>query len=346
MTTNRLLLLSALLCSLVAGYAGASGPKQVPQTGGSGTGPTTNPVSVAQGGTGNTTGNAVTATALAANPTDCSANQFATAIDASGNLTCAQPAVAQVTGAAPIASPSFTGTVTAPQLVLGGSVSKAGVGTGGVWLSVGPSTVTDTTGTGTVPLVSANTFGVPTFAASGPVIYTNMATLYVPAPVRGANVTGTLRSIYAETGIFTAGVLQSTLGLTTSGAASTINKNSNFTTEIGDGTTTASVTIGGGSNNVVVGSHLSTTGVAPGISACGGSPSVDANASDSAGTVTPGSGATSCTITFHAAYVTFNHCRATSQASLAAFAYSYTKSVLTLTATALTGAIDYQCDGQ
>lgn len=34
------------------------------------------------------TGNASTATALAANPTDCSAGQFATAIAASGNLTC------------------------------------------------------------------------------------------------------------------------------------------------------------------------------------------------------------------------------------------------------------------
>lgn len=39
--------------------------------------------------TGSITGNAATATALAANPTDCSANNYATAIDANGNLTCA-----------------------------------------------------------------------------------------------------------------------------------------------------------------------------------------------------------------------------------------------------------------
>jgi hypothetical protein len=38
--------------------------------------------------TGNVTGNASTATALASNPTDCSAGNFANAIDASGNLTC------------------------------------------------------------------------------------------------------------------------------------------------------------------------------------------------------------------------------------------------------------------
>lgn len=41
--------------------------------------------------------NAATATALAANPTDCAANQFANAIAASGNLTCAQPTAANLT---------------------------------------------------------------------------------------------------------------------------------------------------------------------------------------------------------------------------------------------------------
>lgn len=38
----------------------------------------------------NITGNAATATALASNPTDCGAHTVATAIDASGNLTCSQ----------------------------------------------------------------------------------------------------------------------------------------------------------------------------------------------------------------------------------------------------------------
>jgi hypothetical protein len=39
------------------------------------------------------TGNASTATSLAVDPTDCSANKFATTIVASGNLTCAQIAL-------------------------------------------------------------------------------------------------------------------------------------------------------------------------------------------------------------------------------------------------------------
>lgn len=48
--------------------------------------------------TGNLIGNASTATALAANPTDCSASNFATAIAANGNLTCAQPLFTDISG--------------------------------------------------------------------------------------------------------------------------------------------------------------------------------------------------------------------------------------------------------
>jgi len=43
-------------------------------------------------GTASLVGNASTSTALAANPTDCGGGEFANAIDASGNLTCAAPA--------------------------------------------------------------------------------------------------------------------------------------------------------------------------------------------------------------------------------------------------------------
>lgn len=44
--------------------------------------------------TGNLAGNATTATALSANPSDCSANTFATGIDANGNLTCSAVSIA------------------------------------------------------------------------------------------------------------------------------------------------------------------------------------------------------------------------------------------------------------
>jgi trimeric autotransporter adhesin len=48
--------------------------------------------------TGTVSGNSSTATALAANPTDCGANAYATTIDASGNLTCASITNAATTG--------------------------------------------------------------------------------------------------------------------------------------------------------------------------------------------------------------------------------------------------------
>jgi hypothetical protein len=46
-------------------------------------------------------GNAATATALAANPADCSAGQYATTIAASGALTCAQVNYSELTGTVP-----------------------------------------------------------------------------------------------------------------------------------------------------------------------------------------------------------------------------------------------------
>ena len=48
--------------------------------------------------TGAVTGNASTATALSANPADCSAGQYATTIAANGDLTCAQVAYSQLSG--------------------------------------------------------------------------------------------------------------------------------------------------------------------------------------------------------------------------------------------------------
>ena len=67
------------------------------------------------------TGNAGTATALAANPVDCTAGQFANAIAANGDLTCATPASGGVT---------ITGTPTV------GQVPTATSGTAATWKTV------------------------------------------------------------------------------------------------------------------------------------------------------------------------------------------------------------------
>lgn len=57
---------------------------------------------------GKVSGAVATAAALASNPVDCSAGQYATAIAASGNLTCAQVAYSQVSGTPTIPSSSGT----------------------------------------------------------------------------------------------------------------------------------------------------------------------------------------------------------------------------------------------
>ncbi len=90
------------------------------------------------------------------------------------------------------------------------------------------------------------------------------------------------------------------------------------------------------------------TGAAPAVSSCGTSPTIDANATNNSGTVTVGTvAAASCTVTFAGGgFATWNHCRVTPQTPLATFAYSYTKTVLTVTATSLlTEVFDYNCDG-
>lgn len=95
-------------------------------------------------------------------------------------------------------------------------------------------------------------------------------------------------------------------------------------------------------------SKISYSGSAPVVSACGTGPAIDANATNFSGTVTVGTvAAASCTVTFASSgFTTFNHCRVTSQSTIASFAYSYTKTVLTVTGTSLVGdAFDYSCDG-
>ena len=61
-----------------------------------------------------------------------------------------------------------------------------------------------------------------------------------------------------------------------------------------------------------------------------------------------GTGAvTSCAMTLAGTgYSTWNHCRVTPHATLAAFGYSYSLTAITFTGTSLTSAVvDYDCDG-
>jgi hypothetical protein len=116
------------------------------------------------------------------------------------------------------------------------------------------------------------------------------------------------------------------------------------------GTSTAVDTVASStSNEINIGGMIfanSNSLAAPVVSACGTN-TIDARANNKSGTVSITAGTpASCTITFAGTgYSTWNHCRVTSQSVNAAFAYSYTTTVLTVTGTALAGKIDYDCDG-
>lgn len=89
---------------------------------------------------------------------------------------------------------------------------------------------------------------------------------------------------------------------------------------------------------------LSTSSTRPTISSCGSSPSVVGD--NFAGTVTVGSVATSCTVTFAPAFTNTPSCVVSFQSSLAGESYSKTTSALTITATGLGGTlVDYHCIG-
>lgn len=112
------------------------------------------------------------------------------------------------------------------------------------------------------------------------------------------------------------------------------------------------LTVDHATGNITSSGNISTTGVTyvasnPTPSSCGTSPSVDAGSSNYSGRVTVGTvAATGCTITFATAFTTKNHCIVTSQGIVTSFAYSYTLSAITVTATGIVGDIlDYSCDG-
>jgi hypothetical protein len=114
------------------------------------------------------TGNASTATALAADPADCSANQFANAINASGTLTCA----ALVLAGAQFANQGTT--VTVPHGNAGGNPS---------WAVVTPADAAgNTSGSGNFCLVTNCVMVTPTLGvASATTIKTDNGTVSAPS---------------------------------------------------------------------------------------------------------------------------------------------------------------------
>lgn len=202
------------------------------------------------------------------------------------------------------------------------------------------SLLNDTSG-GSISIAAVNSVGAGTtlltMPNSGRLISSGGSSggLYIGSSVANTNVV-----------LFAGGTVTATnTAVTISGTNQLIQFNKYTTAGIiindSSGNLTSSTSIKPGIN-----SHYSYGGSAPALSACGTSPSIDGNATDSSGTVTVGSVATGCVITFANAYTTFNHCRITSQSSISGLAYAYSKSAITISASVLGGdLIDYSCDG-
>ncbi len=113
------------------------------------------------------TGNASTASALAANPADCTSGQYASAIAANGDLTCAAVAYSQVTGTPSLATVATSGSVS--DLGSGTlAAARGGAGTVSGILKANGSGVVSAATSGTDYVVPAGNVATATALAANP----------------------------------------------------------------------------------------------------------------------------------------------------------------------------------
>lgn len=305
--------------------------------------------------------------------TDATTMTFPATSDTVMGLATAQTVTAAQTnskaGAASVSATTYTGTPFAGTGTTSFPLIYANGGTGPTTFSVngtyfGANSITGFTGNfidfhlnGGASVFSVNQAG--TIVSAGPITLGSASSLsfgsrgILASPVAGNIQLGTQDAASPVAQILS---IQSVVA----GTSNTAGVSGTFTGSRGTGTgvggalifqTAPAGTTGSAQNALVTVQkwdalvHVSYGGTAPALSSCGGSPTIDAHATDTSGTVTAGSAATSCTITFNKAYATWDHCRISAQSSLASFAYSYTLSAIVVTATSLTGNLDYTCDG-
>jgi len=95
--------------------------------------------------------------------------------------------------------------------------------------------------------------------------------------------------------------------------------------------------------------HVFASSTAPVLSSCGTSPSITSDSSDYAGTITVGSTASGCTLSFGTPFTTGPHCVLQNETGSVTNTFSYTESTtgFTVTETSLGGdKIDYICTGR
>jgi hypothetical protein len=143
----------------------------------------------------NTTGTAATADALSANPTDCTTDQFATSIAASGNLGCAQVAYSQVSGTPTLATVATSGSAsdlgagTLPAARMPALTGDATSTAGTVATTVGKINGVALSGLATGILKSTTGTGAPSIATAGTDYIVPGGALGTPSSGSAANLT-------------------------------------------------------------------------------------------------------------------------------------------------------------
>ena len=109
---------------------------------------------------------------------------------------------------------------------------------------------------------------------------------------------------------------------------------------------TATLTVGDGAGSATQGNHIAFVNTTqPALTSCGGgSPALDATGSDVAGTITEGSSATGCVLTFNKAFATAPHCTVSSSTGLASLTWTISTTLLTISnSSTSSGKVSYIC---
>jgi hypothetical protein len=149
--------------------------------------------------------------------------------------------------------------------------------TNGIEKSAGnPLTATDLTSSGTVAIQALNAMPAGVFNATSATTYTHLANTYFPVPpTQGTNVSATqAHSIYAAGEIYTASDISTQTGAFLKGTLNLNKSAGTAVTEIGDGTTSGTVTIGGASNTTNLASATLQSGGVAAVSCSAGTVSL------------------------------------------------------------------------
>jgi hypothetical protein len=129
------------------------------------------------------------------------------------------------------------------QFIAGGSGSFASWTTTSPVFSVASATLTDSSGSGTIANRASATFSVPTFAATNTEVINNADTVYISAPIAGANVTLTNPySLYSAGNSYFGGTITTGNNVVSGGNITGVNGTLSGTLSAGYGAFSASST--------------------------------------------------------------------------------------------------------